>query len=395
MRKAKLTGLFCLLLLLIVPAACSFIYQLAQGLSVTGLREPVVWGVYVVNFTFCIGLTAGILIALSMISGLEIISASGKLFLSITALVGLAMSGAFIILDLGRIDRFYYLIIYPQPKSPLFWDFIITNFFAAFAIVFCFTSLRQLYLKVELDNNALLLEKLLYKVVTFKRNISIGKATKIAFRILTLFLVIGAYLLTTEVFSGLKAHPHWHSPLLNLSFLSLTILSGFSAFMLVRFFWRQPISQDNKKIQRFEGGIFLSLLAIDLVIMLVKYCADKNNPLIENMYSLFPSSLFVFLVLGNILPILLVLFFKTNKSALYLFAPIFVLVGVLLKRAELIIPPYFRRWLPFAPEASYYPTIHEISISIGIFGTALLILIIVFSFTKSIKKKYDLMEVSL
>ena len=381
MQKAKRTGLFCLLLLLIASAICSFIYQLVQGLSVTGLHEPVVWGVYVVNFTFCLAVAAGILMVLVVISGSDVINAPEKLLLCVITLVSLAIAGIFIILDLGRIDRFYYLIIYPQPKSPLFWDFIITNIFATITIVFCFTSLRQIFLGLELNNDAPLWEKFIYKAVTVKKNISTSKTLKTTVRVFTLILVTGAYLVTTEVFTGFKARPQWHSPMFSLAFLSSSILCGISVFILIKKFCEQSESSYSYK------RAILFLLAVDAVIMLAKYYVDKSNPLIEEVYSLFPFSLLVFLVIGNIIPILLILFFKTDKPALYRLVPTLVLVGVLLKRAELIIPAYFKRWLPFASDVSYRPTFHEMSIVIGVYSAAIVVLMIAFYFAKFLVRR--------
>ncbi len=387
MQKAKRTGLSCLLLFLIAPAICSFIYQLTQGLSITGLHEPVVWGAYVVNFTFCLAMAAGILMVLVVISGSDVVNAPEKLLLSVATLVSLAIAGIFVTLDLGRIDRFYYLIIYPQPKSPLFWDFIATNIFATIAIVFCFTSLRQIYLDFELNNDAPLWEKLIYKTVTVKKNISTSKTLKTTVRVFTLILVTGAYLVTTEVFTSLKARPQWHSPIFSLAFFSSSILCGISVLILIKKFYEQSESGYSYK------RVLLFLLAVDAVIMLAKYYADKSNPLIGQVYSLFPFSLFVFLVVGNIIPILLILFFKTNKPALYRLVSTLVLFGVLLKRAELIIPAYFKRWLPFASEVSYRPTFYEMSIVIGVYSAAIVVLMVVFYFVRFLVRRISAVQV--
>ena len=392
MQKAKRSGIFCLLALLIALAICCFVYQATKGLTVTGLHEPVVWGAYVVGFTFFIGLTAGVLIVLIMISGPDAVQAAEKFLLSVTALVGLVAAGAFIILDLGRIDRFYYLVIYPQVESPLFWDFIVVNLLAGITITFCFTTLRQMYLKVRLDSDALPLEKFICKVVTVKKNVSIGKALRATVRVLALLLVVGAYLVTTEVFTSLKARPQWHSSIFSLAFLSSAILCGLSVFGLVRIFFEQSTPLGKRTPRSFEQRVFLFLLVIDVIIMLVKYHVDKNNPLIQEVYSLFPFSLFIFLIIGNVIPILLILFSKANKPGLYRLVPILVLVGVLLKRAELIIPAYFRRWLPFAPEASYHPTFCEISIVIGVCSAAIAALMLAFYFARFVGRRVSAIQ---
>ena len=54
-----------LLGLLVAAAAAMFVSQTKSGLSVTGLHEPVVWGAYVVCFTFFVGAGTGLLLILS------------------------------------------------------------------------------------------------------------------------------------------------------------------------------------------------------------------------------------------------------------------------------------------------------------------------------------------
>lgn len=45
----------CLFLGIVVGASC-WAYQISQGLGVAGVRHPVVWGTYLVNFVFWVGI---------------------------------------------------------------------------------------------------------------------------------------------------------------------------------------------------------------------------------------------------------------------------------------------------------------------------------------------------
>ena len=130
-----------LLGLLVAAAAVMFVWQTTNGLSVTGLHEPVVWGAYVVCFTFFVGAGAGLLLILSLCMIRKNVDTVFKLRLALSAFVSLGLAGVFVILDLGRIDRFYYMIIHPQIKSPLFWDFVAMNFLMIISVAFCFVFL--------------------------------------------------------------------------------------------------------------------------------------------------------------------------------------------------------------------------------------------------------------
>ncbi len=110
---SKYYKIFLFLVLSMFLAAVAFVYQTFKGLGVTGLNEPVVWGMYIANFTFCLGMGAGILFFLPISASTKKINATHRFFISLTALISLAMAGVFIMLDLGRIDRFYFMMMYP------------------------------------------------------------------------------------------------------------------------------------------------------------------------------------------------------------------------------------------------------------------------------------------
>lgn len=382
MRIKKNYYLYSVLGALIGLAVFSFIYQVVKGLSVTGLREPVVWGIYVVNFTFFFGLGAGILMWLAFASIKKAISDEFMFLSSLAAFITLGLAGAFIIIDLGRPDRFFYILIHAQLESPLVWDFIVMNIFMLVSFLFCFASLREIYLKRELREGASSLERLVYNTVTAKREFSVKETLLKKSRLFILFLVVGCYLITTEVFAGMRAHPQWHTLFLSLIFLSSAVLCGLSVMMLLEGFLL-----DKGTFFRSKSKFLLSLLSADLLIILIKYGMDRINPLIEEVHSLFPFSFLIFLILGNIIPLLLMLFYQHKGIVLYRWVPIFILAGVLLKRAEAIIPVYYRRWLPFPPEASYLATFPEMSVVLGTYCAGIAAFIGAFYLTKVVIAK--------
>ena len=96
-----------------------FVYvteQFTHGLGVTGLNRPAYWGLYIINFIFFIGLSAGGIIIASLVHAFGI-----KEFRSVAriaelmAISCLLLAVCFILLDLGRPDRLLYIMMYsPQ-----------------------------------------------------------------------------------------------------------------------------------------------------------------------------------------------------------------------------------------------------------------------------------------
>ena len=93
--------------------------QISKGHAVTGMRDYVVWGVYIVNFIFFMGISyAGALIAGTLhLMG----TAWRKPIMRIAELltvVSLMIGPLFIILCIGRLDRLDYLVLFGLSHLP-------------------------------------------------------------------------------------------------------------------------------------------------------------------------------------------------------------------------------------------------------------------------------------
>ena len=99
--------------------------QIAGGHIVTGMRDNVVWGVYIVNFIFFMGVSyAGALISgvlhLFKSEWRKPIMRIGELLTVISLLIG----PTFILFCIGRLDRLHFLMLHPRIQSPITWDVI-------------------------------------------------------------------------------------------------------------------------------------------------------------------------------------------------------------------------------------------------------------------------------
>ncbi len=114
----------------LVIGAVAWTYQIYMGLGVAGYAPPVMWGVYIINFVFWVGIGhAG-----TLISAILYLFRAGfrtTIYRCAEAMTVFAVmtAGLFPILHLGRPWKFFWLIAYPnwrlvwpQFKSPLVWD---------------------------------------------------------------------------------------------------------------------------------------------------------------------------------------------------------------------------------------------------------------------------------
>jgi len=132
--RVSARGTLAALIVLVLFGLAAWIYQLTQGLIVTGMRDEVSWGLYISTFAFFVGLSAGGLIMASAselfgVKSLRPLSRIGVL----TAAACVLVAAVTIIPDLGNPQRVWELFAYPNWTSPLVWDVLIILAYFLFA----------------------------------------------------------------------------------------------------------------------------------------------------------------------------------------------------------------------------------------------------------------------
>ena len=104
--------------------------QVAHGLVVTGLSDQVSWGFYIANFTYLVGIAAAaVLVVIPVYVYKNRALRDLVVFGEAMAVAALLMCIAFVLVDLGRPDRFWHMIPFVGrvnfPRSILAWDVIV------------------------------------------------------------------------------------------------------------------------------------------------------------------------------------------------------------------------------------------------------------------------------
>jgi molybdopterin-containing oxidoreductase family membrane subunit len=212
--------------LLIVSGALAYAHQVSAGLGVTAMRDQVSWGFYIGNFTFLVGVAAAaiILVIPAYVYNwrpIREIVIYGEL-LAISAIV---MCLLFVLVDIGRPDRFWHLI--PPwgrlnfPRSILAWDVLVLN----------------LYFVV----NLFVATHILYRVFNGKTYV---KRIVVPLVLLSIPMAVGIHTVTAFLYNGLAARPYWNSSILAPQFLASAFCSG-PAILLV-------VLQILRRFTRFE-----------------------------------------------------------------------------------------------------------------------------------------------
>lgn len=116
--------------------------QLQNGLIVTGLSSKIFWGMYITNFVFFIGVShAGTLIsAILRVTDASWRTPITRLAEEITALA-LIFGAASVLIDMGRLDRVFYMVSSGNINSPLIWDFISISFYFVGSLIYLYLPL--------------------------------------------------------------------------------------------------------------------------------------------------------------------------------------------------------------------------------------------------------------
>ena len=361
----------------------AFLEQVLKGHVVTGMRDNVVWGVYIVNFIFFMGISyAGALI-------------SGTLHLFRTAwrkpiirmaefitVISLLIGPCFILLCIGRLDRLPYLILFGRIQSPITWDVIAitTDIFGCFIFLYL-AILRDL--AVLRDSDFLQLpnwRKKLYKVLalgytgTPEQQQRLNRATDIMATMVIAIAII-VYSVLAWIFS-VTLQPGWHSTIFGPYFVIAAVYSGSAVLIIAMWIFRKVYHLEEyitKKHFVAVGVIMLVLAAFfgyfTFSDYLTKwYGSEKNDELLIQL--LFKKFYWPFIIsnyVGVLLPLLVVGIARFRTITNITLAAIVVIIALWLNRYLIVVPTLESPYLPIQdarPEwASYSATWVEWSLT--------------------------------
>ncbi len=113
--------------------------QFVHGMGLTGMTDQVSWGLYIANFAFFVGMAAA---AATMVIPVYIYRnkelSDLVIFAQLFAVSAIVVSLLFVVVDLGRPDRFHHMMLrFNFPISMLTWDVISLNGYLALNLHIC------------------------------------------------------------------------------------------------------------------------------------------------------------------------------------------------------------------------------------------------------------------
>ena len=377
------------LLAVIAWAVFSWFYQIREGLGVTGLNRPVMWGFYITNFVFFIGVShAGTLISailrLCHAEWRRAITRSAEVITVLVLFIGMAN----IVLDLGRPDRVLYVIFHGHLRSPLLWDVISVSTYLMGSTIYLYLPLIP---DIALLRDHSTKRRWLYRTLSLgwsgterqwhwlERGISI-------MAIVVIPIAVSVHTVVSWVF-GMTIQPMWHSTIFGPYFVTGAIFSGIAALILAMAILRRVYHLEDYMRPIHFNNLGLLLLVMALLWfyftfaehLTTYYGGDPAHMAVfyEKLLGRYAVFFWTMVVTCFVIPVPILANRRLRTVAGTVVASISVLIGMWLERFTIVVPTLVNPRLPYE-RGFYWPSWVEVSLTAGCFA-AFILLYVIFS----------------
>lgn len=350
----------------IAVGLAAYVYQLKNGLIVTGMSDQVSWGTYIANFTFLVGMAAA---AVMLVIPAYIFHAKHAKHVVLIgeglAVAACTMCMLFVVVDLGRPDRFWHLIpglgILNWPKSMLAWDVIVLN---GYLLLNLFIPMYFLYNKY------------------------LGRTPDVRnyfpWILLAIFWAVSIHTVTAFLYSANSGRVFWHTALLAPRFIASAFTAG-PAFMIIAFHVidRYTDFEVEKDAIRLLGVVTTVALQINLFMVGVELFTEFYSPTEHSV-----NAEYLFKGIGeqralvpwiytaialNVTAVAIMMIHKLRENTPTLLAACaMMIVGVWIEKGMgFVVPGFIPNQLGEIFE--YTPTLVEVAISLGIWAVGMLV----------------------
>ena len=346
--------------------------QIKRGHSVTGMRDNVVWGVYIVNFIFFIGISyagaliSGILYLLKVEWRKPIIRIA-----EIITVISTILGPLYILLCIGRLDRLDHLILFGRIQSPITWDLIAITTYLIGSMIFLFLATVPDFAILRDSGNPMFgkWRRRFYRffAIGYKDNEKQRYFLKQGITI-TSIIIIPLAVLVHSVLSwifGMTLRPGWHSTIFAPYFVVAAVYSGTGVLIIAMWAFRKFYHLEEylqEKHFQYLGIVLLVLGGLYGYFTFSEYLTSWYGSekwelhLIYKLFSRDEFGLMFFYAafIGVLLPLIIVAIPKTRTINGITIASVIVITAMWVKRYIIIIPTLETPLLPMQESRMEY-----------------------------------------
>jgi molybdopterin-containing oxidoreductase family membrane subunit len=254
-----------LLLVVMGIGAAAFLYQFANGLAVTGMRNIVMWGQYILFFMFFVGLSAGGLIVASAgrLFGVGAFKPITRLAV-LEATIAVILAATFILPDLGRPERIVNILLYFNPTSPMIWDIAIVFVYMAMSAFYVW-----LYCRADLARRG---SWLALGTGTSERTMAREDRVKSVMAWVALPAAIMLHSITAWIFGLQISRGFWYSSIMAPMFIASALVSGLGLVIVLALILRRlgRLAFPDSLVAML-GGLLGAFIAVEAFLLLAEY----------------------------------------------------------------------------------------------------------------------------
>ena len=293
--------------------------QLSGGMVQTGMRTFNSWGLYITNFMFFVGLSAGGLIISSIPKAFGMKDFGGITKIAVmTSIAATVTAIGFVVVDLGGPARLWELFVYSNLTSPLMWDIIVI-------LVYLILSIILLWGMCGEDK---------------------GKVSHRALRMLSVVSLVTAVLVhsvTAWIFGLQAGREMWHTALLAPWFVSSALVCGTALVIVAVIALRAAgyLKWEQANLVRL-AKLLGAFVAVDLYFfgcdLLTAGVPQGSGKAVVDMLVSGPLAPFFWVeIIGCIIAAIICFVPKLRTNALMVVAAVLAITAIFCKRVQLLV----------------------------------------------------------
>ncbi|NIN69306.1 MAG: polysulfide reductase [Anaerolineae bacterium] len=380
-----------ILVLIIAWGVEAYARQLTHGLGVTGLNEPVFWGMYISNTVFFIAISYGGTLTSAI---LRILNAEWRKPITRAAetitVCALIVGSLNIIIDMGRPDRIPLLLMRGRLQSPILWDFYAISLYLLCSVIYLYLPL--------IPDLAILRDKYpsrrrLYSFLTLGWTGSEKQKRRLdtAIGVMALLMIpiaISVHTVLAWLFS-MTIQPMWHSTLFGPYFVMGAVYSGIATLIIALAILRRAL-----RLEKYLKPVHFNNLGLLLLVLTFVWFYFTAAEYLTTYYGNEPAHMAVFnakfsgefaplfwlqVLLCLVVPVGILVPRRTRTIAGTVIAGVAVNIGMWLERVLIVVPTLTHPRTPYGWEILYRPSVVEWAIMAA--SAAAIVLMFMF-FTK-------------
>ena len=372
----------------VLIGAFSWGYQIATGLGAANITHPTMWGSYLVNFVFWVGIAhSGTLIS----AILFLFRASWRTTISRSSeamtIFAVMIAGMFPLIHLGRVWLVYWILPYPNQRnlwpnfqSPLVFDVVAVSTYLTVSFLFWYTGLIPDLATIRDRTTGLKNRIYGFFSLGWRGSNSFWKnygTAYLLFAALATPLVISVHSVVSWDFA-LGIVPGWHSTIFAPYFVAGAIHSGLAMVLVLLIPLRKIFKFENlitiEVLENIGKTIILTGLIVGYSYAVEHFMAWYGGGKAEEaqymwrMTGYYSWCFWMMIICNAVVPIFL--FFKkirTNLAALFSIG-ILVNIGMWFERLVIIVGSEAHEYDPYSWGLYPYPSIVEWGILVGSFS---------------------------